>query len=115
MLDVAAEVRAEWSRIEGEVMAAAVTRAVARVAVGKAIEGVSKSSDKKEVQAFGLILSLIAQITMTAADEPDTRSWETLPARLGLASADVYAVIMNVTVVEPTGTGYVSVFPAGVV
>ena len=84
-LDVAAEVRAEWSRIEGDVMAAAVTRTVARILVGKAIEGVASTSDKKEVKAVGFLLSLFAQAAMSAADVPDTRSWETLPARLGIA------------------------------
>ncbi len=84
-LDVDAEVRAEWRRIEGEVMAAAITRTVARVLVGKAIEGVANISDKKEVKAVGFLLSLFAQAAMSAADVPDTRSWETLPARVGVA------------------------------
>jgi hypothetical protein len=84
-LDVEAEVRAEWRRIEGDVMAAAVTRTVARVVVGKTIEGVASLSDKKEVKAVGFLLSLFAQATMSAADVPDTRSWETLPARVGVA------------------------------
>jgi hypothetical protein len=84
-LDVEAEVRAEWRRIEGDVMAAAITRTVARVLVGKAIEGVANTSDKKEVKAVGLLLSLFAQAAMTVADVPDTRSWETLPARVGVA------------------------------
>jgi hypothetical protein len=84
-LDVEAEVRAEWRRIEGDVMAAAITRTVARVLVGKAIEGVANTSDKKEVKAVGFLLSLFAQAAMSAADVPDTRSWETLPARVGVA------------------------------
>jgi hypothetical protein len=84
-LDVEAEVRAEWQRIEGDVMAAAITRAVSRVLVGKAIEGVANTSDKKEVKAVGFLLSLFAQAAMSAADVPDTRSWETLPARVGVA------------------------------
>jgi hypothetical protein len=84
-LDVAAEVRAEWRRIEGEVMAAAITRTVARVLVGKAIEGIANTSDKKEVKAVGFLFSLFAQAALSAADVPDTRSWETLPARVGVA------------------------------
>lgn len=84
-LDVAAEVRAEWRRIEGDVMAAAITRTVARVLVGKAIEGAANTSDKKEVKAVGFLFSLFAQAALSAADVPDTRSWETLPARVGVA------------------------------
>ncbi len=49
------------------------------------MEAVANTSEKKEVRAIGLFASLITQLAMTAADTPDTRSWETLPARLGLA------------------------------
>lgn len=88
-LDVAAEVREEWRRIEGEVMAAAITRTVARVLVGKAIEGIANTSDQKEVKAVGFLFSLFAQAALNAADVPDTRSWETLPARIGIARVHV--------------------------
>jgi len=70
-------------------MAAALTRAVARVVVGKAIEGLANTSDKKEVKAVGFLLSIFAQAALSAADTPDTRSWETLPARLGIARVRV--------------------------
>ena len=33
----------------------------------------------------GLVASLAAQATLTALDTPDTRSWETLPARIAVA------------------------------
>ena len=33
----------------------------------------------------GLLLSLGTQATLTALDTPDTRSWETLPARIAVA------------------------------
>lgn len=84
-LDVSAVVQERWRSIEGEVMAAAITRAAARVAAGKAIEGIANISDKKGVRAVGLLLSLVAQISLTVADTPDTRSWETLPARISVA------------------------------
>jgi uncharacterized protein len=88
-LDVAAEVRAQWARIEGAVMAAAVTRGVARVLLGKAIESLANTSEKTEVRAVGLLVSLFAQVALSAADTPDTRSWETMPARLGVARVRV--------------------------
>ncbi len=84
ILDVASEVRADWTKIEGAVHASAATRALTRKAIGAAIEGASQTSEKDEVRAAGVLLSLFAQIALTAADVPDTRSWETLPARLGL-------------------------------
>ena len=84
-LDVAGEVRSDWNQIEGTVMAAAASRAVTRAALGAAIEGATATSDKDAVKGAGLLVSLFAQLALSAADIPDTRSWETLPARLGLA------------------------------
>ncbi len=114
-LDVAAEVRAEWQRIEGEVMAAAITRTVARVLVGKAIEGLANTSDKKEVRAVGFLFSLFAQAAMTAADVPDTRSWETLPARVGVARVRIppgdHHVLLRARGIEREGDAHVK--PAG--
>jgi hypothetical protein len=91
VLDVTAEVRAAWKRIEPVIMAAATTRAVARVAAGHAIEGATSASKDKDVRAVGALTSLLLQIALNAADVPDTRSWETLPARLGLARVRVPA------------------------
>ena len=34
---------------------------------------------------LGAVLSLGTQATLTATDVPDTRSWATLPARIGIA------------------------------
>lgn len=84
ILDVTSEVRVDWTEIEGAVQAAAATRALTRKAIGAAIEGATQTSEKDEVRGAGLLISLFAQIALTAADVPDTRSWETLPARLGL-------------------------------
>jgi hypothetical protein len=88
-LDLAGLVRAEWSKIEGEVMAAAVSRAIVRFAAGKAIEAGASASDNAKVKAIGWLLSIFTQAAMTAADTPDTRSWETLPARVSLARVKV--------------------------
>jgi hypothetical protein len=38
---------------------------------------------------LGLLLSLGTQATLTAVDTPDTRSWETLPARIAFGRATV--------------------------
>jgi hypothetical protein len=89
MLDVTGEVRSQWAKIEGEVLAAATTRAIARIVAGKSIEAIASTSSNKNVQAFGALFSLFAQVALNAADVPDTRSWETMPARLGLARVRV--------------------------
>jgi hypothetical protein len=79
-LDVSAQVRAAWDEIQGRVIASAITRMIARAAVGA---GIQATSGKNSIE--GLLLSLGAQAALTAADTPDTRSWETLPARVAIA------------------------------
>lgn len=79
-VDVDREVRAEWKKIEGKIIVSAITRTIARVAVG---QGIQSAAGRDSVA--GLLLSLGAQATLTALDTPDTRSWETLPARIAVA------------------------------
>lgn len=78
--DVEREVRAQWKKIEGKVIVSAITRMVARVAVG---EGIRAASGRDNV--VGLLASLGAQATLSAMDTPDTRSWETLPSHITFA------------------------------
>ncbi len=84
-VDVDTQVRQEWKKIEGKVILSAITRLIARYAVG---EGINQASGKSLV---GFLGSLAAQATLTALDTPDTRSWETLPARIAVARVRVAA------------------------
>jgi hypothetical protein len=84
-VDVAQEVRAEWRKIEGRIIVSAITRLVARTAAGTAVGMVANRSP------LGVLLSLGTQVTLTALDTPDTRSWETLPARVAVARVRVPA------------------------
>jgi hypothetical protein len=79
-VDVTSQVRAEWKKIEGKVIVSAITRLIARYAAGTVAQ-VAAGQDS----LVGLVLSLGAQATLTALDTPDTRSWETLPARVAIA------------------------------
>jgi tetratricopeptide (TPR) repeat protein len=76
------EAQRAWDEVKGTVVASAITRMIARVAAGK---GVQAAAGKDSVA--GLLLGLATQATLTAADTPDTRSWETLPARMAFARA----------------------------
>jgi uncharacterized protein len=58
----------------------AITRLIARVALG---QGIQSAAGRDNI--VGLLASLGAQATLTALDTPDTRSWETLPARVAVA------------------------------
>jgi len=79
-VDVDTQVREEWKKIEGKIIVSAITRLIARFAVG---QGIQAAAGKDSV--IGLVASLGAQATLTALDTPDTRSWETLPARIAVA------------------------------
>ncbi len=79
-VNVDREVREEWKKIEGKIIVSAITRMVARFLVGKGIEAAAGKDN-----VVGLLGSLAAQATLTALDTPDTRSWETLPARIAVA------------------------------
>jgi tetratricopeptide (TPR) repeat protein len=85
-VDVDHEVREEWKKIEGKIILSAITRLIARVAVG---QGIQAASGKDSV--VGFLGSIAAQATLTALDTPDTRSWETLPARVAVVRVRVPA------------------------
>ncbi len=85
-VNVDREVREEWKKVEGKIIVSAITRMVARLLVGKGIEA---AAGKESV--VGLLGSLAAQATLSALDTPDTRSWETLPARVAVARVRVPA------------------------
>ncbi len=92
-VDVDHQVREEWKKIEGKIILSAITRLIARVAVGQGIEAAAGRDN-----VVGLIGSLAAQATLTALDTPDTRSWETLPARIAVARVRVPAGRYPITI-----------------
>lgn len=88
--NVTREVKMEWHKMEGKIVASAITRMIARVAIGQGIQTATGRGDNA-VGIIGLVASLGTQATMTALDTPDTRSWETLPARVGVARVRIPA------------------------
>jgi hypothetical protein len=83
-VNVSREVRAQWKKMEGKIIVSAITRLITRYAVG---QGVRAAAGRDNV--VGLLASLGTQATLTALDTPDTRSWETLPARVAIARVRV--------------------------
>jgi hypothetical protein len=83
-VNVSSAVRAQWKKIEGKIILSAITRLIARFSVG---QGIKEVGGKDNPLAF--LASLGAQATLTALDTPDTRSWETLPARVAIGRAKV--------------------------
>jgi hypothetical protein len=85
-VNVSEQVRAEWKKIEGKLIVSAITRMIARYAAGS-VAGAAAGKNS----LVGALLSIGTQATLTALDTPDTRSWETLPARVAIARVRVPA------------------------
>jgi hypothetical protein len=95
VLAVDAEARRAWDDARGAIVASAITRMITRIVAGEAAgAGVKSATDNPLV---GVLVSLGTQATLTALDTPDTRSWETLPARVALARVRVPAGKHQVT------------------
>ena len=78
--------RAEWKKIEGKIIVSAITRMITRLAAGAVVKAAAGKNG-----LVGELLSLGTQATLTVLDTPDTRSWETLPARIAIARVRVPA------------------------
>jgi hypothetical protein len=84
-LDIEAEVRREWKESEPAVILSAITRLIARAAVGEiAHRSTAAASDNEAAGIIGLFAGLAATATLTILDTPDTRSWVTLPANVAI-------------------------------
>jgi hypothetical protein len=83
-LDVEQQVREAWHKHEGAVIGAAITRMIARVVAGEAVQHTTEAL-AKDSGPLGLLLGLATSAGLSAADTPDTRSWTTLPARIAIA------------------------------
>jgi hypothetical protein len=77
------EAKRAWEDAKGAVVASAITRLLTRAATGEVVRQTSKDS------VVGALLSIGVQATLTAADTPDTRSWEALPSRLSVSRVRV--------------------------
>jgi hypothetical protein len=82
-VNISAEVSTEWRKIEGQIILSAITRMVARLLVGAGIKKAGGDS------GWATLASLGTQATLVALDTPDTRSWETLPARVAIGRVRV--------------------------
>lgn len=80
-LNVEDKVIDEFDRVQPSLVAAALTRMLARAAAGALTEGAAKSG-KGKGGALALLAGLAVQGTMVALDTPDTRTWVTLPGRI---------------------------------
>lgn len=76
------QISQEWESIATAAMAAGISRALTRTAVG---EGVSAGVEALSGSStLGSLAGLLSSTTMAIADTPDTRSWTTLPDEIHL-------------------------------
>lgn len=78
-LAVDTEANKAWDEARGTLVASAITRLITRLVAGEVARKASGGG------TLGALLSLGTQATLTATDVPDTRSWATLPARIGIS------------------------------
>ena len=74
-------VRKDFERASPQLMIAAITRLLSRVALGALGEELGK---RAKGGAVGLLLGLITEGSLAIADTPDTRSWSNLPDQIKL-------------------------------
>lgn len=81
--DLEAEARAAFKEAETALILSAITRMLARAAVGELTQ-LGAGGGKREGGAgmVGLLAGLAATATLTILDTPDTRSWVTLPSQI---------------------------------
>ena len=85
LTDLGAEITREYETIKPKIIAAALTRMIARAA---AAEGARALAPKKG-GATAMLAALATEATLVGLDKPDTRSWTFLPARLYVCRARV--------------------------
>jgi tetratricopeptide (TPR) repeat protein len=83
ILAVDQEAKRAWDKARGAIVASAITRMITRIVAGEATKKVAGDG------ILGTLLSLGAQVTLTATDTPDTRNWSTLPARIAFGRVRV--------------------------
>jgi len=81
-VSIAGQVRAFWDEHRGTVMVAAITRLITRLlaaaATGRTVEQETGSKD------LGWLSGVSTYLVLRALDQPDTRSWQTLPGEIRL-------------------------------
>ena len=75
--DLGADITKEYEAVKARIIAAAVSRMIARALVA---EGARKAGQKAS-PGVGVLAAVVAEGALLVADKPDTRSWTLLPGR----------------------------------
>ncbi|MEZ4473058.1 MAG: hypothetical protein R3F60_20205 [bacterium] len=96
-LDVESRVLDEFERAVPSLVAASITRLLARAVAGEVSQAATRKGSGNGLA--GLLVGLAVEGAMVAADTPDTRGWVTLPATVSVARLRVPPGAHTVTVV----------------
>jgi uncharacterized protein len=88
--DVAAEVNKEYEKMRPRIIAAALTRMIARAAVSEGAMAAGRGAGGAG-EVVGIVAGLGAEAALVAMDKPDTRSWTFLPGRVWVARESIAA------------------------
>jgi hypothetical protein len=90
LTDLGGEIRREYEAAKPKILAAALSRVIARAAVaeGARVAGKQAAGDSNDA-LVGLLAALAAEGAMVGLDKPDTRSWTLLPERVFVSRATV--------------------------
>ena len=75
---------AQWESERTGIAFSAITRAITRVLAREGVQAATSAGDNQTVEAVGFLASLATQAAMQAADQPDTRTWNLMPARISV-------------------------------
>ena len=87
--DVESFAVAQWESERAGIAFSAITRAVTRVLAREGIQAATSVGNNSTVEAVGFLASLATQGAMQAADQPDTRTWNLMPARIWISREPV--------------------------
>ncbi len=102
LADQGAAVRREYERMKPAILAAALTRLLARAAVAEGVRAATHDGG----EGVQVLTSLAAELALVSLDKPDTRSWTFLPARVYVARVAVSPGEHRVTVRLADGRGH---------
>ncbi len=88
LTDLDAEIFREYETIKPRIMAAAVTRMLARAAAAEGVRLLPRDKSDKG-KSMGMLAALLTEAAMIGLDKPDTRSWTFLPAKAYICRARV--------------------------
>lgn len=88
--DFGAELVREYEQIKPKIIAAAVTRMIARAVIAEGARAAGKEVGGG-AEAFAVLASLLSESLLVAADKPDTRSWTLLPNKMMVSRTRVSA------------------------